>query len=138
MTFTWPVFLRKCGLFCLISALIYFPVFQPMLWGEMVGAFYVGLPLFGLVQGAFAHGVLGRVLNASLWRTFLAAFVLTGAIGIVFTLAGLESAACLIMGMPLVAPAQLVGIILARRYDRKYPTLYVSTLVLCCLRHWRT
>ena len=70
MTFTWPEFLKRSGLFCLFSALVYFPVFQAFWWRDAVGAFYFGLPVFGLAQGVLAYRILGPVLRTCLVARF--------------------------------------------------------------------
>ena len=133
MTFTWPEFLKRSGLFCLFSALVYFPVFQAFWWRDAVGAFYFGLPVFGLAQGVLAYRILGPVLRLVWWRVFLVAVVLTPATGLVFAYVGLESGACLFMGMPLIAPAQLAGIFLAKWRGRNSGQLNASLLVLVLL-----
>lgn len=63
MTADTQYLLRRVALFAAISAIAYAIVFQPLWHFELVGAFYLGLPLFGFAQGVWARRMLGNSVD---------------------------------------------------------------------------
>lgn len=105
-------------LFILITVTLHFVTFY-VLAHLVPGAIFFTTMVLGFVLGALAWPMFHTRHGLKFWQVFwlvLLLIVITAPVLLVF---GLETAICLVLGLPLFAPAALLGLLVSREVERR-------------------